>query len=99
MAETAANHHQYQLDHINDDKTPTIVAVYSLGYVLAATAVGLRFMSRKVSKLPYMWDDLIILIALTLFTALFGVDIWHGMNNSTDGPPCLLTVLQSLGDT
>ena len=64
MAETLANHKQYQLEHINDDKTPTIVAVYSLGYVLAVSAVGLRFLSRKVSDLPLLADDWVILVAL-----------------------------------
>ena len=77
-----ANHKQYQLEHINDNKTPTIVAVYALGYALAVTAVGLRFLSRKVSSMPYMADDWVILVALVIFTALFGVDIWHGKESS-----------------
>ena len=64
MAETAANHKQYQQEHIGDNKTPTIVGVYSLGFVLAVTAVGLRFFSRKVSDLPYLADDWVILAAL-----------------------------------
>ena len=64
MAETEANHKQYQLDHIHDNKTPTVVAVYSLGFVLAVVAVALRFLSRKVSNLPYLADDWTILAAL-----------------------------------
>ncbi|KAL6715466.1 hypothetical protein ACLMJK_006427 [Lecanora helva] len=75
--ETLANHKQYQLEHINDNKTPTICAVYALGYALAVAAVGLRFLSRKVSNMPYLADDWVILAALIIFTALFGVDIWH----------------------
>ena len=57
MAEAQANHVQYQKEHINDNKTPTIVGVYVLGYVLAVTAVGLRLYSRRVSNLPYLADD------------------------------------------
>ena len=68
MAETQANHVQYQKEHIGDNKTPTIVGVYVLGYVLAVTAVGVRFMSRKISKLPYWADDWIILTALVRLT-------------------------------
>lgn len=69
MAQTEANHHQYQLDHIDENKTPTTVAVYSLGYVLAVSAVGLRFLSRRVSNLPYLADDWVILVALVSYQA------------------------------
>ena len=64
MAETQANHVQYQKEHISDNETPTIVGVYILGYILALTAVGLRLFSRKVSNLPYLADDWVIVVAL-----------------------------------
>lgn len=49
-------------EHAN--KGPIILGISILVTFLAITAVALRFLSRKLSKAQYWWDDWMILAAL-----------------------------------
>ena len=46
------------------NKGPLVLGVSILVSFLAITAVALRFLSRKLSKAHYWWDDWMILAAL-----------------------------------
>ena len=49
---------------IDADRGPYLVRVCSALIALTAIVVTLRFLSRRLSKFPLMWDDWLILIAL-----------------------------------
>ena len=48
----------------NANQAPYIISVLSVMIGLSLIAVCLRFLSRRISKCPLMWDDWLILIAL-----------------------------------
>lgn len=48
---------QYQMEHIHDSEVPSMVAANVASMVLAVIAVALRFLSRRVAKVKYEWDD------------------------------------------
>ena len=51
-----------KVEHAN--KGPIVLGIFILVTFLAITAVALRFLSRKLSKAQYWWDDWMILAAL-----------------------------------
>ena len=55
---------QYQIDHIGDDRRPSIIAASAVCLLAAYIAVTARLVSRRLQKTPLHWDDYSILIAL-----------------------------------
>ncbi len=47
----------YQEAHITDDKAGAIIAANATCYAIGIIAVALRFLSRRISKIKYEWDD------------------------------------------
>ena len=47
----------YQEAHINDDKSGSIIAASATCYAIGIIAVALRFLSRRISRIRYEWDD------------------------------------------
>ena len=47
-----------------DDRGPQLIATGLTTAILATYAVGMRFWSRKMSKVNLWWDDWIILLSL-----------------------------------
>ena len=54
----------YQKQHIAEDKRPDIIASHVICFSLACIAVCLRFLSRRLAKIQYGADDLLIVVAL-----------------------------------
>ena len=57
----------YQEKHASDTQVPNIIATNAICFPIACTAVTLRFLSRRRSKIRYEADDWFIVLAL-LFT-------------------------------
>ena len=55
---------QYQTDHIGDDRRPNIIAASTICLLAAYVAVTARVVSRRLQKIPLLWDDYSILVAL-----------------------------------
>ena len=55
---------QYQIEHINDDRSTEIIASCVIVAFLATGAVVLRVACRRHMKLPLSWDDHTIIAAL-----------------------------------
>ncbi len=55
---------QYQLEHIQDDRSGQIAAVVSAMLVVATIAVGLRLFTRWLISAPWKLDDFTIIAAL-----------------------------------
>lgn len=68
MASISPESLQYQLAHINDDRTPALRALYILGIVLATVSVTLRVLSRTLSRVGLKADDWTIIIALVRYS-------------------------------
>ena len=58
---------EYFLAHLDDNKKNEIIAVYVPCLFFAYTAVILRFVSRRLIKTSYQWDDWTIVIGLVCF--------------------------------
>ncbi|CAF9922359.1 MAG: hypothetical protein ALECFALPRED_002066 [Alectoria fallacina] len=59
-----------QEKHISDNKVPNIIATNAICFPIACTAIFLRFISRRMSKIKYEADDWLIvagLVRLPLF--------------------------------
>lgn len=54
----------YQEKHISDNKVPNIIATNAICFPIACTAVLLRFVSRRSSKIKYEADDWLIVAGL-----------------------------------
>ena len=54
---------------LHANKGPVVLVVSILMVILAVAAVALRFLSRKLSKAIFWWDDWIILAALVRLRA------------------------------
>lgn len=57
----------YMLEHIDDNQGPRIVTISVLFIVTSVVAVVLRFIARKMRKLPWLIDDWFMLPALVGF--------------------------------
>ena len=64
MVQLTADDIAYQKAHIQDDRSKTIVVSHAICLSLAAIAVLLRFMSRKIGKVALERDDYMIFAAL-----------------------------------
>ena len=53
--------------HEMADKGPILLAATVVVYALAGVAVFLRFLSRRLSRVGYWWDDWLALVALVIF--------------------------------
>ena len=54
----------YQEKHISDNEVPNIIATNAICFPIACTAVLLRFISRRMSKIKYEADDWLIVAGL-----------------------------------
>ena len=50
-------------DYLQQDLTPNAIAALALFGILGSTAVGLRFLSRRLMKVKLWWDDWLALLA------------------------------------
>lgn len=57
-------HTQYQIAHVNDDRSHEIVISHALFLPLAVVAVVLRLLSRRICKAKILADDYMIIAAL-----------------------------------
>jgi len=64
MAQPSSSEVQYQLNHINDNKSLEMVSSQICGMVIAFVAVALRLLSRRVGRVPILSDDYMIVVAL-----------------------------------
>ena len=55
---------RYQLAHVNDSKRKSIAAAYIISYLISFSAVIMRFISRRIGRIPYHSDDWSIVVAL-----------------------------------
>lgn len=55
---------QYQLAHIDDDKTVGMATAYIVSLTISVLAVIMRFVSRRIGRAKYGADDWIMLVAL-----------------------------------
>ena len=65
---------QYQEEHINDNKKPSLIAASAICLSAAYIAVSLRLVSRYVARNALGADDYTILIAL-FFTSIFVITV------------------------
>ena len=54
----------YQEAHITDDRAGSIIAANAICYAIGIVAVALRFLSRRISKIKYEWDDWLVVAGL-----------------------------------
>ena len=54
---------QYQLENIHDSKRKSMAVAYIICYSISFTAVILRFISRRIGRIPYGADDWFIVLA------------------------------------
>ena len=55
---------KYELEHIDDNLQPNIIAACVVCLFSAYVAVLLRFVSRRLIRTPLGWDDYLIVVAL-----------------------------------
>ena len=67
---------------LDDDERPLIVGISVLFICLSEAAVLFRFLARRISQLPLMWDDWMIVIALILAWAFSIVTVLGTVANS-----------------
>ena len=73
-----------------DSHTHILVGVCTVLLVLATTAVAMRFVARRLSALPFWWDDMAILLSLAvsyLCSALTFVDAENGVGRHFETVP------------
>ncbi len=54
---------RYQLVHIHDSKRTSVIIAYVICYIISFSAVAMRFISRRIGRIPYKADDWSILVA------------------------------------
>ena len=54
----------YQEAHITDNRSGSIIAAGVTCYTIGIIAVALRFLSRRISKIRYEWDDWLVCAGL-----------------------------------
>ena len=64
MAQPSPGEIQYQLSHINDNKSGQMLSSQICGMVIASIAVALRLVSRRVGRVPILADDFVLVVAL-----------------------------------
>ncbi|KAI9822793.1 MAG: hypothetical protein M1832_003026 [Thelocarpon impressellum] len=57
---------QYQMAHLDEDRSGPLRAVLLIGLILSTLAVVLRLYARRLVKAPFLWDDWTIIGALIL---------------------------------
>ena len=58
---------RYQLAHVNDSKRKSMAAAYIISYLISFSAVIMRFVSRRIGRIPYHSDDWSIVVALVSY--------------------------------
>ena len=58
---------EYQLTHFHDSYQPQLIAATTVCLTAAYVAVAVRFISRKVGRVKFGYDDISIVIALVCF--------------------------------
>ncbi|RDW91625.1 hypothetical protein BP5796_02790 [Coleophoma crateriformis] len=68
---------------MSENMQPTIIAVNTIGLVLAIAAVGLRVAARKIAGAPLWWDDWLVVLALVVGVVYYFMNVaWfvpHGL--------------------
>ena len=85
MAQPSASEIQYQLNHINDDKSVQMLSSQICGMVIAFVAVALRLVSRRVGRVPILADDYMVVVALVR-TTLRGYFLSRSSRKKHDHP-------------
>ena len=67
--------------NLSESRVPGLLFANVFTFSFALLVVILRFVSRRISHLPYWWDDYLILPAFTAATALFFTDTLYMVNN------------------
>ena len=67
MAQLSPTEIQYELEHIHQDRAPSIIASYAICLSLACIAVVLRLVARRTSRSELKADDITMLSALVRF--------------------------------
>ena len=60
----------YEMEHIGDNKGPSLIAAYAVCISLAYVAVFLRFISRRIGKNALLADDWMVVVALVRHSAI-----------------------------
>lgn len=76
----------YQLAHINEDRSQALIVSHALCLVLAGVAIVLRLVARRMSKAAIKADDYMIIAAFVSYPFrettcfnLVGVVIWQAI--------------------
>ncbi|RDW60639.1 hypothetical protein BP6252_12022 [Coleophoma cylindrospora] len=68
---------------MSENMQPTIIAINTIGLVLAVAAVGLRVAARKIASAPLWWDDWLVVFALVVGVVYYFMNVaWfvpHGL--------------------
>ena len=54
---------KYQLGNIHDSKRQSVAIAYIICYLISVPAVMMRFVSRRIGRIPYQADDWAIVVA------------------------------------
>jgi len=76
----------------NEDEGPLVERVAVAGICISGLAVLLRFVSRKLVKQPFLWDDWLILVAIPFSWAVAIMQIRGILLRMLDDSMCLLSV-------
>ena len=53
---------------LQDTQVPRILGVNIATFILAVIAISLRFIARRLTRLPYWWDDWLMLPAIVCWS-------------------------------
>lgn len=67
---------QYQEEHVHDDRSGNIVTSHAICISIAAIAVLLRLIARRMCKASIQADDWMIMVALVRFCRALRAENW-----------------------
>ena len=89
MVQLSPQEIEYQKLHVHDDRSQDIVSSHAICITLAFLAVVLRFLSRKLGKIPIGADDWTIILAFVfglgevigglVCTSTMSISIYNGL--------------------
>ena len=79
MAQLSPAEIQFELEHIRQDRAPSIIASYAVCLSLACIAVVLRFVARGISRASLQADDFTVAISLVRIGS-FLFDVFETFN-------------------